>query len=150
MAIFLKNSSGKFLTLNGKLLRLNTNKVSISSGGTFTMSNGDILYLDPTTLGGDITFSTESGDGTVAFLENIDADTIYESGNGIFYDYTYFDNSVWELRVYPVEFYEILNSGILGEEYWSMDLWEMEEAVDWYTGGAVITLRLEAGYWIQK
>lgn len=145
MAVFLKNNSGKFLTLNGKLLRLNANKVSISSGGTFTMSNGDILYLDPTTLGGDITFSTESGEGTVAFFECIDADIIYESGNGIFYDYMYFENSIWELRIYSVEFYEVQNSISLGEEYW-----DMEAAVDLYTGGPTITLRLESGYWTQE
>lgn len=145
MAKFLKNSSGKFLALNGKLLKLNTDKVSISLGGTFTMSNGDILYLDPTTLGGDIVFSTESGESTIAFFECIDADMIYESGNGIFYNYMYFDNSIWELRIYSVDFYEIQNSIDSGEDYW-----DMEAAIDLYTGGPAITLRLESGYWTQE
>lgn len=146
MAIFLKNSLGKFWTINGKLLTLTPDKITVSSGGSFKMSNGDTLYLEPSTLGGDIMFSTESGADTVAFLENIDADTLYESGNGIFYDYTYVsDNSIWELRIYSVNYYEVENSANMGD-----DTWDMESVVEWYTGGPTLTLRLESGYWVKK
>lgn len=144
MAGFLKNNSGKFWTLNGKYLTIKSS-VAISSGGSFNMSNGDVLYLEPTTIGGDIAFSTKSGASTVAFLENIDADSLYETGNGIFYDFPYYESSILELRVYSIEYYEVLNSISLGNNFW-----DMEDAINWYTGGPVITLRLKSGYWTQE
>jgi hypothetical protein len=74
MAKFLKNSSGKFLkNSSGKLLVLQEaisiiSRVPVDTGGTFTMTNGDIFYIDSMSQDA-INFSLMSGMETSAFYE---------------------------------------------------------------------------------
>jgi hypothetical protein len=51
MAIYYKSSSGKFLVYNNKLMIKGLPSISVQSGGSFSLSNGDTLCIGPQTDG---------------------------------------------------------------------------------------------------
>lgn len=141
MAIALKTAAGKFLkNTNGIFLGLIEvsviARVPVSTGGNFTMANGDIFHIDPMSQDA-INFSLMSGMETSAFYEW--NGNIQQTGFGTIYDYSdLYDYDGSELRVYESP-YELSNQ--IGSE--------QEQLYIQYCGEPIIVLRLNAGYWEQ-
>jgi hypothetical protein len=94
--------------LNGKFITLPRDQVALSTGGSFSLANGDSFILEAIRSNGDIYFSLASGDDMSAYYEFNNG--IQQTGNGYITDYgTSAIHDGAQLRVYLMNPYETPN-----------------------------------------